>query len=101
MAVGGAEGVWQNSLVATAATASADKTVKLWDLSTGKELGTLQGHSGAVRAVAFDIAGTRVATAGVDKTVRIWSVATGKDITAFTGHTSEATSLVFTADGRS
>ncbi|WP_375467236.1 caspase family protein, partial [uncultured Nostoc sp.] len=37
----------------TIASASADKTVKLWDAATGKEITTLKGHSDAVYSVAF------------------------------------------------
>ena len=35
------------------ASASGDKTVKLWDVKTGKERSTLKGHADAVLAVAF------------------------------------------------
>ncbi|MFW9261055.1 WD40 repeat domain-containing protein, partial [Nostoc sp. CALU 546] len=37
----------------TIASASDDKTVKLWDAATGKEITTFKGHSNAVRGVAF------------------------------------------------
>src|SRR5262249_1089375 len=38
----------------TVASAGRDKTVKLWDLTSGKELATLKGHSDWVDAVAFN-----------------------------------------------
>ena len=37
----------------TLATASVDNTVRLWDASSGKQTGTLKGHTSAVYSVAF------------------------------------------------
>ena len=59
------------------ASASYDKTVRLWDAATGAVRGTLEGHSGLVRAVAFSPDGQLVASASHDETVRLWDAATG------------------------
>ncbi|MGJ5629647.1 WD40 repeat domain-containing protein [Nostoc sp. CALU 1950] len=37
----------------TAVSGSSDKTLKVWDLQTGKEISTLTGHNNSVRAVAI------------------------------------------------
>jgi WD40 repeat protein len=60
------------------ATASEDRTIKLWDTSTGAERATLTGHTGGVLAVAFAPAGGVLASAGGDRTVRLWDVAAGR-----------------------
>ena len=43
------------------AAGEGGKTVRLWDVATGKEVGVLRGFAGAVWAVAFSPDGTRLA----------------------------------------
>ncbi len=59
---------------------SADKTARLWDLATGKELRSFLGHTDEVLHVAFSQDGKQVFTNGKDQTVRLWDVATGKEV---------------------
>ena len=59
------------------ASASKDRTVRLWDPATGAALQTLVGHSSSVMAVAFSQDGKLLASASYDRTVRLWDVATG------------------------
>ncbi|KAK3934300.1 putative vegetative incompatibility protein [Diplogelasinospora grovesii] len=60
------------------ASASGDKTVKIWDPATGQCVSTLEGHSGWVNSVAWSHDATRLASASGDKTVKIWDPATGQ-----------------------
>jgi len=60
------------------ASASSDATVRLWDSATGAARGTLEGHSGGVRAVVFSPDGKLVASASDYKTVRLWDSAYGR-----------------------
>ena len=60
------------------ASASADKTVKVWDAETGREIQTLPGHTAEVWSVAFHPDGRHLASTGKDGTVRLWDAATGE-----------------------
>jgi WD40 repeat protein len=56
----------------TIASASYDKTVKLWNRN-GQVLQTLQGHS-PVLGVAFSPDGQTIASATDDRTVKLWNL---------------------------
>src|SRR5207302_1422226 len=67
------------------ASASYDRTIKVWDLARGNEPRTLAGHSGAVLSVAFSPDGSRVASASY-QTVKVWDAASGQELRTL-GHT--------------
>ncbi len=54
------------------ASASEDKTVQVWDASSGRTLLTYKGHTDAVNSVAWSPDGQRLASASWDTTVRVW-----------------------------
>jgi hypothetical protein len=58
----------------TLATGSNDKTIKVWNLATGKEIRTLQGHQSIVYSVSFSPDGQTLATGSEDYTIKLWNV---------------------------
>ncbi|MEH2025689.1 AAA-like domain-containing protein, partial [Nostoc sp.] len=82
----------------TIASASDDKTVKLWNLA-GQELQTFKGHSSYVTSVAFSPDGKTIASASDDKTVKLWNLA-GQELQTFKGHSSSVNSVAFSPDGK-
>ncbi len=82
----------------TIATASADKTVKIWNLN-GREIQTLKGHQALVNSVIFSRDGQTIATASEDKTAKLWNL-NGKQIKTLIGHQAAVNSVVFSPDGQ-
>ena len=69
--------------------------MKLWDITTGKELATLKGHTDTVSSVAFDLYGKTLATGSGDRTVKLWDITTGKELATLKGHTDVVSSVAF------
>ncbi len=68
------------------AVASADHSIKLWDINAGKCQRVLQGHTNWVLSVAFDRHSQTLASAGFDQTIRLWNVPTGQCTHVLRGH---------------
>ncbi len=82
------------------ASASRDNCVRVWDVSTGRELLTCQGHTDRVFGVAFSPDGKRLASAGSDRTVRLWDAATGQETLCLRGDFAWPSGVAFSPDGR-
>ena len=82
------------------ASGSNDRTVRLWNTDTGKELHVCSGHADQVCDVAFTPDGKTVASASWDGTVRLWETATGKELRRLEGHAYEVRGVAFAPDGK-
>jgi WD40 repeat protein len=69
------------------ATGSKDKTAKVWELKSGREVRSLLGHTATVSVVRFSPSGKHLVTASRDQTTRLWDVATGKELFSFASPT--------------
>ncbi len=83
----------------TLASASEDRTVRLWDVASGREIQRLEGHGDGVRSVDFSLDGETLASASGRRTVRLWDVASGREIQRLEGHGSWVFSVAFSPDG--
>jgi len=84
----------------TLVSGSLDKTIKVWNLSTGKEIRTLTGHTDAIWSVALSADGRTLVSGSLDKTIKVWNLSTGKELRTLTGHKYDIRSVVLSADGR-
>jgi hypothetical protein len=82
-------------------TASGTRVgIKIWEISSGRELLSLKGHSSPIDAVAFNPDGTRLASLSSDRTIRLWDASSGQAlITLKVPDSSAAGDLTFSKDG--
>jgi WD40 repeat protein len=89
----------------TLASASWDRTIRLWGPTTGRELRRFVGHTSAVMCAAFSPDGKTLVSGGNGGdpgNVRVWDVATGKERLALKAHDGSVVNAVAVApDGRS
>ena len=82
-----------------AVTGGKDNTVRLWDLVTGKEIQSFQGHSGQITSVIFSPDNGQILSGSGDNTARLWDIASGKEVERLKGHTNFVSRLAFSPDG--
>ncbi|KAH8665806.1 hypothetical protein BGZ60DRAFT_529071 [Tricladium varicosporioides] len=82
------------------ASASEDKTVRIWDVATGTIQQTLESHSDWVNSVTFSHDSKLLASASSDKTIRIWDAATGALRQTLEGHSNGVNSVTFSHDSK-
>ena len=75
------------------------RTVKLWDVETGKQLGILEGHADGVTAVSFSPDGATLATGSWDRKIILWDVEARERIATLEGHTEGVTAVSFSPGG--
>ena len=72
----------------------------MWDLESGQELRTLQGHSAQVLCVALTADGRRAVSGSADHTLKVWDLESGEELRTLEGHHDWVRSVALTADGR-
>lgn len=83
------------------ASASSDKTARIWNADTGKTLIVLEGHTDAVHSIDFSPDGKLVVTVSSDGTARLWDSVSGEQFNSLSLTTDKNSNKVkFSSDGK-
>ncbi|XP_021559814.1 notchless protein homolog 1 isoform X1 [Neomonachus schauinslandi] len=82
------------------ASASFDKSVKLWDGRTGRYLASLRGHVAAVYQIAWSADSRLLVSGSSDSTLKVWDVKAQKLATDLPGHADEVYAVDWSPDGQ-
>ncbi|XP_074045019.1 notchless protein homolog 1 isoform X2 [Macrotis lagotis] len=82
------------------ASASFDKSIKLWDGKTGKYLASLRGHVAAVYQIAWSADSRLLVSGSSDSTLKVWDVKTRKLAVDLPGHADEVFAVDWSPDGQ-
>ncbi len=82
------------------ASASADKTARIWDLESRRCHATLRGHQQGVYAVVFSPDSQYLATASLDMTARVWPLSATEKATILRGHEAPVQAIDWSPDGQ-
>ncbi|QOJ00511.1 MAG: protein kinase [Phycisphaeraceae bacterium] len=84
-----------------AATGDSAGVLRLWEVPSGRLLGSLRAHRGRVRAIVFDRTRPWVVTTGDDRVLRVWDLRDGSMVRSFVGVLDESVrGAALSADGR-
>jgi hypothetical protein len=81
-------------------TSGGDRTLRVWDVTTGQQRRRLGAHDSWVRGVTLAPGGRRVLSWGDDNTLRLWDVAAGRESLRLKGHAEWVRCGAFLPDGR-
>ena len=83
----------------TIVSGSWNNTLKVWDAASGHLLRSLEGHTGAVNAVALSPDGSTIVSGSWDHTIRAWNLTSGKSCVLF-WNDAAISSLALSGDGQ-
>ncbi|KAJ8675422.1 hypothetical protein QAD02_011208 [Eretmocerus hayati] len=81
------------------ASASFDKSIKLWDANTGKYISSLRGHVQAVYSIAWSADSRLLVSGSADSTLKVWSMKTKQLDQDLPGHADEVFAVDWAPDG--
>ncbi len=82
------------------ASGSSDKTIKIWDIKTGRLRRTLTGHTDEVASISYSPDGKKLASSSHDNTIKLWNSRTGSLLYTLIGHEDWVNFVAFSPDGR-
>lgn len=96
---------WVRAVVVTddgrlALSASHDKTIKIWELSSGREVRTLAGQGGWINSVAVSGDGrVALSASSSERQIKVWNLEDGQLLHTLEGHEAPVNDIALTPDG--
>ncbi|MEA5568726.1 WD40 repeat domain-containing protein [Anabaena sp. UHCC 0399] len=84
----------------TLVSASADQTIKVWNLDTKEIISTLTGHTDTVRAIALSADGQTLASGSGDQTIKVWNFQTFELMRTINANSGPVWSVAISDDGQ-
>ncbi|MFH0902942.1 MAG: WD40 repeat domain-containing protein [Pseudomonadota bacterium] len=82
------------------ASASGDKTARIWEIESGRQRAILSGHTGRLQGIAYSPDGRLLATGAFDNLVILWDLSSFSLQQVLTGHKSVVREVAFSPDGK-
>ncbi len=82
------------------ATGGCDRTVRVWELATGKLEHAIENHADWVMGVAFAPDGKHLLTCSRDKTAKVWDLAAKESVLTFPEHQNSVYGVAVKADSK-
>jgi WD40 repeat protein len=98
--VGGSWGIAVSSDGERLLTSGEDRTLRLWDTETGRELCVFEGHAEPVGGAALSSDGKRVLSCSQDKTMRLWDAVSGRELSKWTVSAGAPNCVAFGPEGK-
>ena len=83
-----------------ALSGSADKTLRLWDVATGRCVRVFEGHTETVLATCINASAQMAISSSIDGTVRVWDIASGRCVRVIEEHKGSIDALCLSRCGR-
>ncbi|ETO27560.1 WD-40 repeat-containing protein [Reticulomyxa filosa] len=81
-------------------SSSDDTTVRIWDIASGQQIQTFNGHSEFINCAEFSPDGITIVSCSWDKTIRLWNRISGCEIQKLGGHLGTIYGVTFSPDGK-
>ncbi|MHC4070924.1 MAG: WD40 domain-containing protein [Planctomycetota bacterium] len=79
---------------------SKDNMLTIWDVDSGAEVMTLQGHESNVRCVVFSPDAKLIVSGSEDNTLKVWDTDSGSEMMTLREHSAGVFSVSFSPDGK-
>ena len=79
---------------------AGDKTLQVWDVTSGQEVLNLTGPTDQIMGIAYSPDGKRLATVSLHNTAKVWDAINGQELFSLKGQEGWLWSVAYSPDGK-